>query len=138
MIDEQFLQIPADVKELARVRRFIQEAAIVLGAGDAAVEDLVLAVDEAVTNIIVHGYNGKQGKVEIEASHSGDTIQVRLRDHAPIFDPTQVPDPDLDAPLEQRPLGGMGIFLMKNTLDGISHRVTEQGGNELTLIKKIV
>ena len=135
MTEEPLLKITADIEQLARVRQFIREAGMAHGAGEEAVEDLVLAVDEAVTNIILHGYGGGPGTIEIEVNRSGDAVQVRLRDHAPLFDPTQVPAPNLNIPLEERPLGGMGIFLMKNMVDAVSHRATDEGGNELTLVK---
>ena len=137
MTDKYTLQIPADLQQLARVRRFIQDAGTALGACKESVEDLALAIDEAVTNTIVHGYRGGRGTIAIKVRRSGDAVTVQLRDNAPVFDPTLVSDPDLDIPLEQRPLGGMGIYLMKNNVDELKYRAIEPGGNELTLVKKI-
>ena len=50
--------------------------------------------------------------------------------------PESVPPPDVTQPLDERPLGGMGIHLMRQLMDEVTHRATPQGGNELTMIKK--
>jgi serine/threonine-protein kinase RsbW len=67
----------------------------------------------------------------------GEALLVRLRDGAPLFDPTLLPMPDVTLPLEVRPLGGLGIFLMRQSVDDMTYRVTPEGGNELTLIKRM-
>ena len=51
--------------------------------------DLILAVNEVATNIVVHGYRGQPGAIEIELRRQGDAIEIRLRDQAPLFDPTR-------------------------------------------------
>jgi serine/threonine-protein kinase RsbW len=130
------LQITADLKELERMRRFIEEQAAALGAEPSAIYDLLLSVNEMVTNIIVHGYRGRPGTISIELQPAGNALVVRLRDQASQFDPTRVPAPDLTQPLHKRPPGGMGIHLTRRFVDSMSHRVTDEGGNELTLIKQ--
>jgi anti-sigma regulatory factor (Ser/Thr protein kinase) len=56
---------------------------------------------------------------------------------APPFDPTRVPDPDLTLPLEERPLGGLGIYLIRQSVDKMVYRAVPEGGNELTLVKRL-
>lgn len=63
---------------------------------------------------------------------------VCCRDQAPLFDPTNAPEPDMSLPLDLRPLGGLGVFLIRQYMDEMSYRVTPQGGNELTLVKREV
>ena len=130
------LRISAELKQLVVIRRFIEETATAFKADPSAILDMLQAVDEAATNIIVHGYRGQPGMIEIEVRREGDSLVVRLRDQATPFDPTAVPPPDLTLPLEKRPLGGMGIYLARQLMDEMTHRVTSQGGNELTLVKK--
>jgi anti-sigma regulatory factor (Ser/Thr protein kinase) len=60
-----------------------------------------------------------------------------MRNEAPYFDPNQIPEPDMKLPLEQRPLGGMGIHLIRNILNQMIYRALPQGGNELILVKKV-
>jgi serine/threonine-protein kinase RsbW len=132
------LRTEAELKNLSRIRRFVQETATALEASPDTVSEVLLAVDEAVTNTIVHGYRGQSGMIEIEVKRSGNLLLLRVRDQAPPFDPTQVPPPDLTLPLEQRPLGKMGIYMIQQLTDEVVYRVTPQGDNELTMIKNLV
>jgi serine/threonine-protein kinase RsbW len=127
------LQLDADLARLADVRRHVRERAAELGADGRCVDDLVVAVDEWVTNVIRHGYGGGQGAVEVLVMRDGDQVAVRVRDEAPLFDPATAPPFDPTVPLEQRPLGGMGIHLMRELTDGMEHRIAPGGGNELVL-----
>ena len=136
MNNKSSLRIIAEVKNLTEIRRFVQEKASALGLDLAMIPNVSLAVDEAVSNVIAHGYQGQGGAVEIEVSREGDALVIRVRDEAAPFDPTIVPPPDLTLPLEQRTPGGLGIHLIRQIMDEISHRVTPQGGNELTLVKR--
>ena len=130
------LRVSADLNNLAKTRRFIRETATDLKADPAAIADVILASTEAITNIIVHGYQEQPGMIEIEVAQEADSLIVRLRDQAPPFDPNTVPPPDLTLPLEKRPFGGLGVYLTKLVSDEVTHQVMPQGGNELTLIKK--
>lgn len=130
------IRITAELKKLAVIRRFVEEAATALKADPDAITDIVLAVNEVATNVIVHGYQGQPGIIEVEVGQTGGSLVVRVRDQAPPFNPHDVPLPDLNLPLEKRPFGGMGVYLTKRLMDEVIHLVTPQGGNELTLVKK--
>ena len=134
---EYTLDVAAELKNLAVIRHFIEDTAKGLGAGPDTIEDLIQAVDESAANIILHGYKGRSGKIVVEIRKEGSALVVCLRDQARLFDPTRVPPPDLTLPLEERRLGGLGVYLTRQLTDGMSHRVTSEGGNELTLRKKI-
>ena len=127
--------IAAELQNLAKLRRFVAETAATLEVEPEAIGDIQLAVDEAATNIIRHGYQNQPGQIEVEMSQIADDIIIWLRDEAPPFDPTTVRQPDLTSPLHKRPPGGLGIYLMRQNVDEIHHRLTAKGGNELTLIK---
>lgn len=137
MDSEHLLQIAAELNNLAVIRRFIQEKSALLQADEDTISDVVLAVDEVVNNIIVHGYRNKSGMIEVKVGRHQDRLSVCLRDYAPAFDPTTLPAPDINLPLEQRPLGGMGVYLVMELMDKVSYRAPDQGGNELTLEKRI-
>src|SRR5262249_45164295 len=96
--------------------------------------DLVQAVDELSCNILEHGYRGS-GPVDVSIAAADERVVIRLRDRAPAFDPQTVPEPRLDLPLGQRPLGGMGIHLARALTDGLDHRILPDGGNETPLTK---
>ncbi len=136
MSAEAFLRISADVGDLDAVRRFVRENAGLPDDQD-ALHAMVRAVDECVCNIIVHGYRGRPGSIEIALWQSQGSLVVRLRDQALPFDPTAVPSPDVTSPLEQRPLGGLGIHLARHLVDEMTYRQQPEGGNELTLVKRI-
>jgi serine/threonine-protein kinase RsbW len=132
------LRVAADVAQLAAIRAFVAQQAHALGVDAAEIYDLVLAVNEVATNIVIHGYRGRPGEIEIELRRRGAAIEIQLRDHAPPFDPTHVPAPDLNLPLHKRPLGGMGVHVTRQIMDAIRYRVTPDGGNELTLVKRAI
>jgi serine/threonine-protein kinase RsbW len=131
------LLVKAELANLGEIRRFVAEHAEGAGADQDATEDLTLAVNEAATNIMEHGYRGQPGAIEIELRVEGSKLRVYLRDQSPPFDPTHLPDPDISLPLEERPLGGMGIFLIKKLVDEFRYRVIPDGRNELTLGKEL-
>ena len=100
------------------------------------IDAVVLAANEVVTNSIVHGYRGQSGTIEVEVGQVENALVVRLRDHAPPFDPTRVPVPDITIPLHRRPTGGMGVHLTRQATDAMTYRLAPDGSNELTLLKK--
>jgi serine/threonine-protein kinase RsbW len=130
------LQIVAELKHLGQLRQFVQRTAKALGADPDTIFDMLMAVNEMATNVIMHGYQSHTGSIEVEVSRAGDSLVVYLRDQAPSFDPTTVPDPDLSQPLEKRPLGKVGVYLTRRLVDEMIYRLRPQGGNELILIKK--
>jgi anti-sigma regulatory factor (Ser/Thr protein kinase) len=132
---ESTLRISAEVPNLVAVLRFVEATAAALQVNRDVIDDMLQAVDELVTNIIVHGYHEQAGNVEIGVSLEGDALVVRLCDQAPLFNPTLVPPPDLTLPLEKRRFGGLGIYLARQFVDSMTYRVTSEGGNELTLRK---
>ncbi len=130
------LRLAPELKDLAVIRSFVQESAAALDVAPALVPDLLLAVDEAATNVIIHGYRGQPGTIEIEMKRDEVDVVIYVRDNAPPFDPTDVPAPDLTRPLEERPPGGLGIYLIRQYMDEVIYRLMPQGGNELVLKKR--
>jgi serine/threonine-protein kinase RsbW len=132
------IRVAAEVGQLAAMRAFVEQQASALGVDEAAIYDLVLAVNEIATNIVVHGYRGQPGAIELDLRQLGDAIEIRLRDHAPLFDPTREPVPDLTLPLAKRRLGGMGIYVTRQIMDTMRDQATPEGDNELTLVKRAI
>lgn len=130
------LKLQAELGLLSRIRDYAIETAEALGVTPTVFMDLRLAIDEAVTNILTHGYGGP-GEIELELSVDDSNLVVRLRDKAPTFDPALAPPTDLRTPDQREPPGGFGIFLMESAMDEIIHRKLEDG-NELTMIKRDV
>lgn len=124
--------------DLQSVRAFVQEHARCAGLDEEQVDDLIQAVDEIATNVLVHGYRQQPGPLEVDVERDGDAVVVRIRDEAPPFDPRSHPVPDLDRPLAARAPGGFGIHLTRGAVDGMHHRARDDrpAGNELTLVKR--
>ena len=125
----------AQVRDLNDMREFLETAVLTLGGSDDDAGDLVLAVNEAVTNVLLHGYNGRPGPVTICVEVVNDDLRVVLTDNAPLFDPTRVPPPDIFLPLEDRPLGGLGVHMMRQLTDELVYRPLADG-NELVFVKR--
>jgi len=136
MDESPSIRITAELRDLAAIRRFVEKAAYRPGANSEVIDDMVIALNEAVTNVIVHGYQNRPGIIEVEVSYDDDSLVVYVRDEAPPFDPTSIKAPDLPPSLEQPIFGGMGIQMMSKLTTEMAYRALPKGGNELTLIRK--
>lgn len=130
------LIVEADLDNLKKVRSFISEAGNSLGANQDSVGDMCLVVDEAVTNVILHGYDCNEGTVKIGVKSEGDALVITIRDQAKTFNPDEVEAPHLKESLLKRDFGGMGVFLINKLTDEAEFRQLPGGGNELRLVKK--
>jgi len=137
MSAENYLCISAELKNLPKIRRFIEDSAGAKEIDEDTLADIVLAVDEIATNIIVHGYNGAGGNIEIKMANETGSIIVQVSDRAKPFDPTRLPPPDISLPLEERPVGGLGVYLAKNLMDEVTYKQSSSGENQLTLKKEL-
>ena len=122
MVDQRRLRIPAELGRIAEVRAAVREVALGCDAPEECENDLVQAVDEAVTNTIVHGYHGADGWLDVTAERVDDHIVITLEDEAPTFDPTTVADPDVSTDPARRRPGGMGIHLIRLATDSAGFR----------------
>ena len=131
----------ANFKSLEEIRNFVGQAARDCGLSNASIYAVEMAVDEACTNIIEHAYQGECTEViECTCRISEDGLHVQLKDCGTPFDPSNVPEPDVEASLEDRSPGGLGFFFMHKLMDEIFFEFIpgdEQhpGCNELTMIK---
>ena len=131
------LTIPAELKNLQTLRQYIDDTGARLKASAEVIHKLIGAVDESATNIIIHGYQGAPGNIDVEMGLEGEGIIVRLTDQAPLFDPTQIPPPVLTRSLEDCCSGGMGMHIIRHSVDSVTYRITPDGRNELTLRKAL-
>ena len=131
------VRIPAELERIADVRTLVRDVAGMCNAPQPCMDDLVQAVDEAATNVILHGYRGQPGWLDVAAERVGDTIVITIEDEAPTMDPTLVPEPDLSVPPDRRKPGGMGIHLMRMATDRLEHAPRPGGGNILTMARRL-
>jgi serine/threonine-protein kinase RsbW len=126
----------AYLESLSDFREFLKEhCASLPGVTDAILYDVQLAVDEACTNIISHGYADLDpGSIILDLEIDPDKLTVSLTDFGHSFEPGTAPIPDVDAPIEERELGGFGLFLIQQSMDDMNYQVTEDG-NKMILTK---
>ena len=119
---------PGTLDSLAPVREYVSEAARAAGLDLGKTYDLCLAVDEIVTNIVLHGYEevNLKGDIVVEALQERGQLIIRLSDHGRTYDPDHIPEPDLGNPLKQQ-TGGWGVFLGKNGVDQFDYTSTDSG-----------
>jgi serine/threonine-protein kinase RsbW len=131
---------PARYTSLERVREFVGLAAEQCGMEEKTIYQVQLAVDEAFTNIVEHAYSEESDElVECTCQIGEDGLTVILHDCGKAFDPTKVPKPDLNAPLEDRDVGGLGIYFMRKLMDDVRFMpapVNQDGCNTLTMFKR--
>ena len=121
---------------------FVDRACTRAGVDQETLFDVHLAVEEVVTNVIDHGYAGTAaGPVTVRVHREPRQIVVTVEDLARRFDPTEVKRPDITAPMEERPIGGLGWHLVNKIMDGVRHEpLTINGtthGNRVTLVKRL-
>ena len=98
--------------------------------------DVTLAVDELVTNTIGYGYDDDgEHSIDLVLRIHGDTLTVEMADDGRAFDPQQAPELDLGAPLKDRARGGLGVYLVRKTMDSVAYR-RQDGRNVVTLTKR--
>lgn len=129
------LQIDGRAENLAHIGDWIMESAQACGLGEEEAFRVQLAVDEACTNVIEHAYEGQGGPMELSCCREGSDLRVTIRDRGHPFDPEAVEKPDLDAPLKDRQIGGLGIHFMHSLMDQVQFDFNQEEGNVLTMVK---
>lgn len=131
------LTMEASLNELPRLTEFLESLEEAWGWDPALTFNLNLVLEEAVTNTISYGYADPSGEtVELTFSLLEGLLTVTVTDKGVAYDPTRHADPDISLPAEERPIGGLGILLIKKLMDSVTYK-REDGFNCLTLTKKI-
>jgi len=128
--------VPADLGAVDGANLRLEEFLGAAGVDGDLAYAAVLALEEIVTNVIKYAYpDGEAGthEVEVEADFLPGSLRLRIADDGREFDPLSAPPPPLDAPVEDRPVGGLGIHLLRNLTDHLEYARTE-GRNVLTLL----
>ena len=127
----------ATTKSLKDVRDFFSRAAKPLPISKDLLDQLILAVDEAATNIIKHALKLKtNAEFNIEIEVKNRSILVRLIDHGEPFDPDLIPLPDIEESIHEKKRGGLGLYLMRQIMDDVKY-FRKNGSNVTELIKYI-
>ena len=129
------IQLAAKLENLEPMLVFIKQGAKKLGFDAQKLNRMHLTSEEALVNIINYAYPDKHGNIEITYEVKEDMrFVVEIIDWGIPFDPLSLPKPDVEAPLEKRRVGGLGIYLIRTIMDEVSYR-RDQDRNILTLTK---
>jgi anti-sigma regulatory factor (Ser/Thr protein kinase) len=134
------LKINSETKNLLKVRNFVKHNSINYGFDDKSADELVIAVDEACTNIIKHGLNyDSKEELEIKIYKDFDYLAIDITDNAPSFDLRDFESIELESHINSYKKNGLGIYMIRSYVDSIEYKKYENGTikNILTLKKHL-
>lgn len=135
-MEEEFI-IANNVEELPLLVEKIEEMAERWGLSMPLTMNVNLVIEEAISNIIFYAFNDDlKHEISISLLLSGSRLTIIFEDEGIPFDPTSAPIPDINLPADERPVGGLGIFLISKIMDEVMYK-REPGKNILTTNKKI-
>ena len=136
------LEVQGKLDYLGEIRQYVKSAAKEAGLEKKASYDLCLAVDEIATNIITHGYddNGLEGNIYVETKIDEQSLTIYIEDTAIPFDPKKkeaVTQEDLQKSLEERPIGGLGIHLVQESVDEFIYEYKGDRNRNILVVNRI-
>jgi serine/threonine-protein kinase RsbW len=138
MRDTRTLKVKAVIESVPVAIAFVAQSAKAAGLDDRSLYQVQVAVDEVCANIVHHAYaDMAPGDMEVSCHLDDGAFFIRVRDWGRGFDPDEIQDPALDAPLEERSLGGLGLFLVRQYMDRVEFTFDPELGNELLMEKRL-
>jgi len=134
------ITLAAKFENLDVARNFAIQAAEESGFEPAAVYSIELAIDEAFSNIIEHAYGGEsEEKIDCACQFTKTDLIFYLRDCGNPFNPLIIPDPNIEADLEEREVGGLGFFFIKQLMDEVSFTFSTrpENGKHCNVLKMV-
>jgi serine/threonine-protein kinase RsbW len=129
------LELANRIEEVNRLRAFVQQFASNCRLSGEVVGELRLALEETVTNVVQNAYDdGRAHTIRVELAREVSCVTARVEDDGRPFDPLSRPIPPVDRPVAERPVGGLGVWLVRNTMDEVGYR-REQDKNILVMRK---
>lgn len=129
------LRITNDAKNLALVRQILGDFLGASAFPEMARNRIILAVDEAIANVVEHAYGDQRGLIAIRLDLDDERLEVHIRDHGIEFQPGEVKDPDIQEHIRLGLKGGLGLFLMRRVMDEVRYVSNSEYVNHLSLTK---
>jgi serine/threonine-protein kinase RsbW len=135
---ESRFEIAGVLDQIPIACEFVADVARKAGLDERGIYHCQLAIDEACTNIVEHGYgqNGADKIIQLICRYDSHYLTIIIMDNSAAFDPLARPDPDPSMSLEKREKGGWGIYFIKKLMDGVSY-MREGRVNRLTMVKRL-
>ena len=132
------LCVKASIRNIDEVTGFVNHQLRQMGCSKRSLLQIDVALDELFSNICRYAYDDVVGNVlvSVEELEDGDSVQITLVDKGIPFDPLAVKDPDVTLKLQERTIGGLGIFMVKRTMDDVQYEYRD-GKNILTVVKSL-
>jgi serine/threonine-protein kinase RsbW len=132
------LRVKSKTENLSEIRDFVSTNALAAGISAASIDNIILAVDEACTNIIKHAYKlSPQGEIIIKITYDEEKFTITIIDYGKSFEPDRVPRPDLQKYYREHRVGGLGMYLMKSLMDDVEYISIPGEYNQVLLSKNI-
>lgn len=132
------LKVKSRTENLSEIRDFVSGNARAADIPEVTVENIILAVDEACTNIIKHAYNlSPEGEIIIKIEYDEEKFMVTIIDYGKSFEPDRVPLPDLQKYYREHRVGGLGMYLMKSLMDDVEYISIPGKYNQVLLSKNL-
>lgn len=132
------LNVKSRTENLSIIRDFISNSAADAGITPDVIENIILAVDEACTNIIKHAYKSyPDGELIVKTKSTRNRFIISITDYGKSFEPDAIPEPDLQKYYRQKRVGGLGMYLMKTLMDDVKYVSIPGKHNEVLLEKNL-
>ena len=130
------IKVEAKVENLQQVLEFITSRIEEAGGGMKAQMQIEVAAEELFVNITSYAYEGQAGDAEIAVDITDNVASIDFIDSGVPYDPLAKEDPDVTLSAQERQIGGLGIFMVKKTMDDVLYRYEK--GKNITTIKKTI
>ncbi len=130
------ISISNRIDETVAVTDLVERTALEAGFPQKDVYDILIALDEILANIVYYAYpTGESGMIEVDIDFDGDNLEIRFIDEGIAFNPLAKADPDLSVPVDQREIGGLGIFIVKKLMNEVKY--TRESSRNILMISKV-
>jgi len=137
MTIKRSLTVPGQFEYLATIADFISDAGRDAGFDQDLIFHVQMAVDEACSNVIEHAYQGQdKGDITLCCDCNGEEWIIAIYDTGRSFDPSLVPEPNLNANLDDIKTGGLGLYFMRQLMDEVEFSFDQERGNKLLMVKR--
>jgi serine/threonine-protein kinase RsbW len=137
-ISENEIIVKSSTDNLSKIRSFTRKHAAGSGFDEDTISKIILAVDEACTNIVKHAYHYfPQGEITINIKSYKSKFKITITDSGSKFNPSEIEEPNLKEYHKQKKVGGLGMFLMKKLMDEVNYHTLAKDRNQVVLVKYI-